>query len=121
MLGLVVVAARWMPKVPGYLLVVTISQILSPIVWTHYALALLLPVAWLLERRQWWILVVPLSHLWLLIAVVPEQVYTAPYYIVIAALLVVGWRERTAVAGDTTQRIGPLPASPRAEPGAEPA
>ena len=116
MLGLVVVATRWMPKAPGYLLVVTISQILSPIVWTHYALALLLPVAWLLERRQWWILVVPLSHLWLLIAMVPEQVYTAPYYIVIAALLMVGWRERTALADDAPPRPDRLPAVPRAEP-----
>ena len=62
MLALVVVAARWLPREPGFLLVVTVSQIVSPIVWTHYALALLLPVAWLLERRQWWILIVPLSH-----------------------------------------------------------
>jgi hypothetical protein len=116
MLGLVVVAARWMPKVPGYLLVVTISQIVSPIVWTHYALALLLPVAWLLERRQWWILIVPLSHLWLLIAIVPEQVYTVPYYVVIAALFVVGWRERTAIAAGAGSRPGPIAAAPRAEP-----
>jgi hypothetical protein len=116
MLGLVVVAARWLPKVPGYLLVVTIGQILSPIVWTHYALALLLPVAWLLERRQWWILVVPLSHLWLLIAIVPEQVYTLPYYVVIVALIVVGWRERAALADDATPRPGVLPSAPRAEP-----
>jgi glycosyl transferase family 87 len=116
MLGLVVVAARWLPKVPGYLIVVTISQILSPIVWTHYALALLLPVAWLLERRQWWILVVPLSHLWLLIAIVPEQVYTLPYYIVIVALLVVGWRERAALADDVPPHPAPLPVTQRAEP-----
>jgi hypothetical protein len=96
-----VVAARWLPREPGFLLVVTVSQIVSPIVWTHYALALLLPVAWLLERRQWWILIVPLSHLWLLIASVPEQVYTGCYYVVIVALLVVGVREQRAAVRET--------------------
>ena len=41
-------------------------------------------------------LLVPLSHLWLLIATVPEQVYTLGYYVVIAGLLAVGLRDRVA-------------------------
>jgi alpha-1,2-mannosyltransferase len=42
-------------------LVVTVaaSQLLSPLLWDHYALLLLLPVALLLERRQWWAAAIP--------------------------------------------------------------
>ena len=123
MLALVVVAARWLPREPGFLLVVTASQVLSPIVWSHYALALLLPVAWLLERRQWWIILVPLSQLWLLITTVPDPAYTASYYVVIAALLAVAARDRLTVArlarAGTAAGISsgmPTGATPRPDP-----
>jgi len=36
------------------------SVIVSPIVWAHYAVILLLPVALLLERRQWWAAALPI-------------------------------------------------------------
>jgi alpha-1,2-mannosyltransferase len=36
------------------------SQILSPLLWDHYAMLLLLPVALLLERRHWWAAAIPL-------------------------------------------------------------
>jgi alpha-1,2-mannosyltransferase len=44
-------------------LVVTVaaSQLLSPLLWDHYAMLLLLPVALLLERRQWWAIAIPLA------------------------------------------------------------
>ena len=45
---------------PSYLVAVVASSSLSPILWDHYAMLLLLPVAWLLERRQWWAAAVPL-------------------------------------------------------------
>ena len=35
---------------PSYLVAVVASQLLSPILWDHYAMLLLLPVAWLLDR-----------------------------------------------------------------------
>ena len=35
------------------------SQLVSPIIWAHYAMILLLPVALLLERRQWWAAALP--------------------------------------------------------------
>jgi hypothetical protein len=43
-------------------LVVTVaaSQLLSPLLWDHYAVLLFLPVALLLERRQWWAAAIPL-------------------------------------------------------------
>ena len=35
----------------SYLTAVVASQLLSPMLWDHYAVLLLLPVAWLLQRR----------------------------------------------------------------------
>ena len=42
-------ALRASPAV-GYLTAATASQLLSPVLWDHYALLLLLPMAWLLDR-----------------------------------------------------------------------
>jgi len=36
------------------------SVLVSPIVWPHYAVILLLPVALLLDRRQWWAVALPI-------------------------------------------------------------
>ena len=44
----------------GFIAGVVASQILSPVFWSHYAILLLLPVALLLERRQWWAVAIPL-------------------------------------------------------------
>lgn len=96
LLILLVVAGRSLGSAPGYLLAVTASQIISPILWSHYALILLLPVAWLLDRRQWWALIIPVSHAWMLIEVAPAIVYTLPYYVVIAALVVMGRQDGRA-------------------------
>lgn len=46
--------------VTGFLVGVVASQILSPVLWSHYAMLLLLPVALLLERRRWWAIAIPL-------------------------------------------------------------
>ena len=48
------VAALRLPAAPSYLVAVIASQLLSPILWDHYAMLLLLPVAWLLDRGRWW-------------------------------------------------------------------
>ena len=50
-LGAVVVAARWATAEASYLVAVIASQLLSPVLWDHYAMLLLLPVAYLLRRR----------------------------------------------------------------------
>jgi hypothetical protein len=91
LLGLVLWAGRALGSVPGYLVVVTASQIISPIVWSHYALILLLPVAWLLDRRQWWTALIPLIHLWVLLPFVPNWTYPLAFYSTLAAVVVVGW------------------------------
>ena len=43
--------------------------------WDHYAMLLLLPVAWLLERRQWWAAAVPLVTAVVLVGTTPSFVY----------------------------------------------
>ncbi len=53
----------------GIVVTAVASVLVSPIVWGHYAVIILLPVALLLERRQWWAVAI-LPALWLPIDVV---------------------------------------------------
>ena len=59
--------ARWCsplsggPPLPSYLVVVVATQLLSPILWDHYAMLLLLPVAWLMDRGRTWARPIPLA------------------------------------------------------------
>jgi alpha-1,2-mannosyltransferase len=111
---LVVAGALWLPRVPGFLVAIVATQLISPILWSHYALVLLLPVAWLLDRRQWWAVIIPAAEAWILIPFVTNWSYTLAFYVVFAALFVVGWRDRRAVADERTSAA---PTSPRvAEP-----
>jgi alpha-1,2-mannosyltransferase len=52
----------WLRRPSDVAIVVTAvaSVLVSPIVWGHYAVILLLPVALLLERRQWWAAALPI-------------------------------------------------------------
>ena len=93
-LGLVVAAALSLPRTPGFLVAVLASQLVSPIVWSHYALLLLLPVAWLLDRRQWWAAGIPAVHVWILLPFVPNWTYAAAFYGTLVAVWVVGWQSR---------------------------
>lgn len=92
-----IIAALRLPRVPGLLAMIVATQLVSPIVWSNYALILLLPVAWLLDRRQWWAAAIPLVHVWVLIPFVPIWTYTVAFYATFIALLVVGWRSRNEV------------------------
>jgi hypothetical protein len=53
----------WVRRDPatGFIVGVVASQVLSPLLWDHYAMLLLLPVALLLDRRQWWAAAIPLA------------------------------------------------------------
>jgi hypothetical protein len=108
-LAIVVAAARWLPRSPGFLVAVLASQLLSPIVWSHYALLLLLPVAWLLDRRQWWAAVIPAVHVWILLPFVPNWTYAAAFYGTLVALWVVGWRSRRDEAAEPAPDPAPTP------------
>jgi hypothetical protein len=44
----------------GYVTTVVGSQVVSPLLWEHYAMLLLIPMALLLERRHWWAVGLPL-------------------------------------------------------------
>jgi hypothetical protein len=44
----------------GYVTTVVGSQVVSPLLWEHYAMLLLIPTALLLERRHWWAVALPL-------------------------------------------------------------
>jgi alpha-1,2-mannosyltransferase len=85
----VVAALRW-PAVPSYLVAVIASQLLSPILWDHYALLLLLPVAWLLDRGWWWAALVPLATCVALVGSIPPVVYPLSFYVTLGAVLVAG-------------------------------
>ena len=49
-LAVVVVAARVLTAEASFMVAVVASQLISPILWDHYAIVLLLPVAWLMSR-----------------------------------------------------------------------
>lgn len=73
----------------GYLATVVVSQLLSPLLWDHYAMLLLLPVAWLLARRQWWAALIPLATSLPLLAVTPPAAYPVAFFVTLAALFLV--------------------------------
>ncbi len=81
----------------GFLVAVIASQIVSPIIWSHYSLILLLPVAWLLHQRQWWAVVVPVSQAWVLLPFMPNEIYPIAYYVLLVAIPVVDLRRRASL------------------------
>lgn len=92
-----IVVVRRRSPASGYLATVVASQLLSPLLWDHYALFLLLPVAWLLAQRQWWAIAVPLSTGTFLVLTVLGPIYpallVAGFYAVLIGLLVVTPRD----------------------------
>jgi hypothetical protein len=79
--------------VASYLAIVVASQLISPILWDHYALMLLLPVAWLLSRGHAWAILVPLATSTPLVQVIPPVTYAVVYWV---TLLAVVWEGRQA-------------------------
>ena len=109
--GLAVAAVVWatlrLPAIPSYLAVVIASQLLSPILWDHYAMLLLLPVAWLVDRGSWWAIVIVVASTVLLVDAIPLWLSPLSHWVCLAAVLVAGRAggdpgsrlARTAVAG----------------------
>ena len=96
----------------SYLLAVLATQLVSPILWDHYALILVLPVAWLFQRRQWWAALIPLSQAAFLVNVAPPIVWLAGWFACVGALVVIGRREARTMAatGATVGAPGTAPA-----------
>ena len=107
--GLLILAAVRGSSPASYLVAVTASQLLSPVLWDHYAMLLLLPVAYLLERRQWWAVLVPLATAVFLIGVTPAPAYPIAFWVTLVALVVVGLREgpRGRPSNPTVKRVMP--------------
>jgi hypothetical protein len=99
-LGLVVLWGLRGTAEAGFLVAVIASQVVSPIIWSHYSLILLLPVAWLLQNRQWWAVIIPLSQAWVLLPFMPNEIYPLGFYLTLAAVPIVDWRrqQRASVA-----------------------
>ena len=91
--GLLILAAVRGSGAASYLVAVTASQLLSPVLWDHYAMLLLLPVAYLLDRRQWWAVLVPLATAVFLIGLTPAPAYPIAFWVTLVALVVVGLRD----------------------------
>jgi alpha-1,2-mannosyltransferase len=84
--GLAVVAARRGAPEAGLLAAIVVSQVASPVLWSHYAVVLLLPIAWLLDRRQWWATAIPLGTSIPLVGVTPAAAYPIAFGAVLLAL-----------------------------------
>lgn len=92
-IGVVVVflaAIRWSTEDASYLVAVVASQLVSPILWDHYAMLLLLPVAYLLAAGRWWAMAIPLVTSWLLVGLTPPVVYPIVFWLTIVATFLVG-------------------------------
>jgi len=93
-------AVRWASEEASYLVAVIASQLVSPILWDHYAVILLLPVAYLLSAGRWWAILIPLATAWPLVGVTPPIVYPAVFWATLGLTFWVGWRARVgALAG----------------------
>jgi hypothetical protein len=93
---LAITVFAWLRRDPetGFVVGVVASQVLSPLLWDHYAMLLLLPVALLLERRQWWAIVIPLVT-WLPV----DALYPLAFGVCLVApvagrIRVEGWRSK---------------------------
>ena len=104
-------AIRWGGAEASYLVAVIASQLVSPILWDHYAMLLLLPVAYLLSAGRWWALAIPLVTAWPLLGITPPAVYPVVFWITLVATLVVGWAARRSSKrwADTAPAIRDMP------------
>jgi len=89
------VAIRVADDEASYLVAVVATQLVSPLLWDHYAILLLLPVAWLLDRGQWWAALLPLATALPVLGIVPAAVYPIEFAICLVAPILVGRRRAT--------------------------
>lgn len=87
-------AVRGCSPEASYLVAIIASQLVSPIIWDHYAMLLLLPVAYLLAAGRWWALAIPLVTAWPLVDVTLPVIYPVVFWVTLLATLAVGRMER---------------------------
>lgn len=92
----------------SYITTVVASQILSPLVWDHYAVVLILPTAWLLERGRWWGLLIMLVTSLPTILFLPGAIYPVLFGVgLVAPLLVEAIDRRRTI--EPVQTVAPEP------------
>ena len=79
------VAALRLETEASYVVAVVATQLVSPLLWDHYAVILLLPTAWLLTRRQWWGVAIPLATSLPLLPIAPAAIYPAAFIVSLLA------------------------------------
>jgi hypothetical protein len=91
-LTLVVVTAWRATAVASYMVAVVASQLLWPVVWEHYGMLLLLPVAYLLSIGWRWAAIIPLATATVLVAFTPPLIYPVAFYTTMLAIVAAGLR-----------------------------
>jgi alpha-1,2-mannosyltransferase len=106
----VLAAIRWATPQASLIVAIVASQLLSPLLWDHYAVVLLVPTAWLLARGQAWAIAIPLATWFPLVSLTPAAVYPFLFGVGIVAPLVLGVREasqpRTNGAATAVPAVG---------------
>jgi hypothetical protein len=70
---------------------------MTPVLWDHYALILLLPTAWLLDRNWWWAVAIPLATSVLVLWAGATVTYSLSYWLALLAVTWFGIRENASV------------------------
>jgi hypothetical protein len=91
-LAFFVVSAFVLSEVASFMVAVIATQLLSPILWDHYAILLFLPTAWLFERGHRWALLIPLVTSVFLVGITPPVVYPLLLAVVTVVVFVEGRR-----------------------------
>jgi alpha-1,2-mannosyltransferase len=99
--ALLLMSIRWATDEASYMIAVIASQLVSPIVWDHYAMLLLLPVAYLLASGRWWAAIIPLLTAWPLVGVTPPAAYPIVFWVTLVVTFLVGH-----AATDPRQSLG---------------
>ncbi len=105
---MVVVAILRSSAEVSYITTAVASQLLSPLLWDHYAVILLLPVAWLLAQGHWWALGIMLVTSIPIILFLPSATYPVLFAIgLVAPMAVEAMDRRRAARAQTTPALGP--------------
>jgi Glycosyltransferase family 87 len=102
----VVVGARRLTFAGGFVVAAVASQLVSPLLWDHYAVILLLPTALLLAHGARWAVAIPLATSVPLIWIVPAAVYPIVFWVALVAPFTI--RDRSA---DAVPTIAPAAAA----------
>jgi alpha-1,2-mannosyltransferase len=84
-LSVVVVAARVLTAPASFMVAVVATQLISPLLWDHYAIVLLVPVAWLISRGARWAVAIPLATSLPLLPIVPAAIYPIVFGVTLLA------------------------------------